>query len=245
MINKKKLESFIEKYYLGGLIESAVIGVSNKTLKTKFITDNKDMIAEVTMGEFDIEDCEIGVYYTGVLSKMLSILQDDIDIDLTMDDNDKVSTLKISDNKGREVKYATSDTDIIDSNSFVQKTVIKDFDVEISLTNELKNDILKSAGIKLNVNDSNDITFKVIKGKYYIIVGYSDNNTNQIKMEVPTVSFDDDIDEFTFSAEHVTSVLNANKNYNSAKMEISSKGILKMSFEYDDGSSYYLSVKKQ
>ena len=73
-MNKQKLIRFIDKYHLSGLAESVVLdsNLDNKTLTTKFVTENKSLLGVVKLENWDFEDANIGVYTTSQLLKLLS-----------------------------------------------------------------------------------------------------------------------------------------------------------------------------
>ena len=80
MINKGELQSTISKYNLGGMIDAVKWTVQNKHLTIKFNAPTKDMIGEVIHTSFDIEDCEIAIYNTSQLDKLLAITSGDVNL---------------------------------------------------------------------------------------------------------------------------------------------------------------------
>ena len=73
MIEKNHLQSIISRYYLGGLIESVKWEIQNNTLNIAFMSPNKDMIGELECNEFPIEDCELAIFNTTQLNKLLGV----------------------------------------------------------------------------------------------------------------------------------------------------------------------------
>ena len=43
-MNKKRLQSFIQKYYLNGLVESATLSCSDNNIETDFITEGSHKV---------------------------------------------------------------------------------------------------------------------------------------------------------------------------------------------------------
>ena len=80
-MEKRKLTNFIEKYHLAGNANSVGLDVNDQTLSCEFITDDQNLVGRVTMEEFDIEDVRLGVYNTSQLTKLLTALDDKIDVD--------------------------------------------------------------------------------------------------------------------------------------------------------------------
>ena len=61
-MNKSKLVSFINKYYLNGTVNSVILNSNSNTkqLSTRFISGDKNLLGEVTMEDWDFETSEIG-----------------------------------------------------------------------------------------------------------------------------------------------------------------------------------------
>ena len=74
-MNKSKLVSFINKYYLNGTVNSVVLNSNSNTkqLSTRFISGDKNLLGEVTMEDWDFETSEIGVYSTDQFIKLLGV----------------------------------------------------------------------------------------------------------------------------------------------------------------------------
>lgn len=79
-MKKVSVNRFIQKYNLSGLIESTKWNVKGDTLTTQFISDDKSVLGNVSMTDFQFEDGDYGIYDTTKLTKMLSVLSNDVDI---------------------------------------------------------------------------------------------------------------------------------------------------------------------
>ena len=55
---------------------------SEGSLTTSFISDDKSVLGSVTMKDFDSSDATFGVYDTTKLTKMLSVLGNDVDFSI-------------------------------------------------------------------------------------------------------------------------------------------------------------------
>ena len=97
-MNKSKLVSFINKYYLNGTVNSVVLNSNSNTkqLSTRFISGDKNLLGEVTMEDWDFETSEIGVYSTDQFIKLLGVLDEDIRVHLTKA-GDKAISLRVTD----------------------------------------------------------------------------------------------------------------------------------------------------
>ena len=97
-MNKSKLVSFINKYYLNGTVNSVILSSDseNKQLSTRFISGNKNLLGEVTMEDWDFGTSDVGIYSTDTLLKLLAVLDDDIRVNITKA-GDKAISLQIND----------------------------------------------------------------------------------------------------------------------------------------------------
>ena len=81
-MNKTRLIRFISKYYLNGTVNSVILDSKSDKLTTRFISGDKTLLGELSMDKSQMEDCEIGVYNTEQFSKLLSVLDDDINVSI-------------------------------------------------------------------------------------------------------------------------------------------------------------------
>ena len=95
-MNKKRLVGFINKYYLNGTVNSVVLNSKSDKLSARFISGDKTLLGELSLDKSQIEDCEIGVYNTEQFSKLLSVLDDDINVSINKAGGKSIS-LKVSD----------------------------------------------------------------------------------------------------------------------------------------------------
>ena len=90
-MEKSRINHFVSKYNLDtGLVESVKWESKEGSLSTSFISDDKSVLGTVTLSDFGFDDSTFGVYDTTKLTKMLGVLSDDIDFDITKTD-DKVN----------------------------------------------------------------------------------------------------------------------------------------------------------
>ena len=91
IMNKTKLERFIIKYSLGGSIDSVKWIFKNNNLLTAMMTPDKSLIGKVKVDNVDFDDRVLGVYSTGQLSRMLSVLDGNLDVSLVEIDQAAIS----------------------------------------------------------------------------------------------------------------------------------------------------------
>jgi len=82
-MKKASLEQFINRYNLGGEVESVKITSSDSEMKVSFISDDKTLLGEVTSKEGEFPNGEFGVYTTSQLKALLGVLESSMDVDST------------------------------------------------------------------------------------------------------------------------------------------------------------------
>lgn len=233
-MNKEKLERFISKYNLSGLVESVKWESVDETLSTSFISDDKSVLGEVTMSEFKQGDYDFGVYDTSKLLKMMKVLSGDINMDITSIEGRPVS-LKLTD-PHTSVDYMLADLSVIPKVPDLKQ--LPDFDVEIKLDNKF---IDRFISAKSALSEDEKFTFQYKNSKGRIILGFSNQNTNRIAIDVECETEKDMIDPISFSSTYLKEILVANKDTDTAKLKISTDGLSHVEFNIDNyTSSYYL-----
>jgi len=81
-MKKDQLLRFIEKYHVGGEIETALLHSDGIQLKTNTITPDKSMIVFVSLDNANISEGKFGIYTTSVLKNMVSLLNEDITVNV-------------------------------------------------------------------------------------------------------------------------------------------------------------------
>ena len=236
-MEKQKLNRFVSKYNLAGLVESVKWESKDGSLNTSFISDDKSVLGNVTMKEFDGSDATFGVYDTTKLTKMLSVLGDSVDFSIN-DIDGKAVSLKFKDGS-TSVNYMLADLSVIPNVPDLKQ--LPPFNVEIKLD---ANFISKFIRAKSALADENNFTFVCKNGKAQIVLGHSNINTNRISIDVDCTC-DGDVNPISFSATYLKEILVANKEANDATLKISSQGLSHIHFEIDKYESNYYLVEIQ
>ncbi len=238
-MEKQSLNRFVSKYNLAGLVESVKWESKDGSLTTSFISDDKSVLGSVSMKDFDSTDATFGVYDTTKLTKMLSVLGDDIEFSINDIDGKSVS-LKFKDGS-TSVNYMLADLSVIPNVPDLKQ--LPDFDTEIKLDSNFISKFIKAKGA---LADENNFTFTCTGEKNgQIILGYSNINTNRIKIDVDCTCKKDKVDPISFSANFLKEILVANKEATDATLKISSQGLAHISFEVDEYESNYYLVEIQ
>jgi hypothetical protein len=232
-MNKQRLVRFINKYYLNGIADSVVLRSESNEQKlgTRFVSSDKTLLGTIIMDKWNFEDADIGIYTTEQLLKLLSVLDEDIDVSVTKA-GDKTISMRISDSAS-SVNYMLSDPSII--NEPPQLQTIPNFELSINMTPSVINKFISG---KSALQDTS--TFTVITGESStkLVIGYSSVNTNRVTIPVVTSEFSS-IDNVSFNADYFSNILVANKECESAYLQVSSEGLAKISFKIDHYTATY------
>ncbi len=232
-MNKHSLNRFIDKYYLGGNCSSVVINSKGDKLSTRFITGDKNLLGELHMTGWNFDEADLGVYNTEQLVKLLSVLSENISMNLTKA-GDKAVSLKISDTKS-DVNYMLSDLSVISSPPNLKS--IPDFEVKIKVDKSFMSKFVAGKGA---LTDTDNFTVITDDEGVKIVIGYAEINTNRVTLPVETESYDK-IENVSFNANLFRDVLVANKECESATLEVSSQGLARINFKIDEyDATYYL-----
>jgi ribosome maturation factor RimP len=185
------------------------------------------------MTGWKFDEADLGVYNTEQLVKLLSVLSENISMNLTKA-GDKAVSLKISDTKS-DVNYMLSDLSVISSPPNLKS--IPDFEVKIKVDKTFMNKFIAGKGALADTDN-----FTVITGDdgVKVVIGYAEINTNRVTLPVETESYDK-IENVSFNANLFRDVLVANKECESATLEVSSGGLARINFKIDEyDATYYL-----
>lgn len=239
-MHKSLLTGFISRYAISK-IDSVTWEIASKKLKTRFISEDKSMIGEIVLSDFnagDMEGSKLGVYMTAQLLKLLAVLEDDISLSLNKL-GDKVVSLRLNDHSTK-INYALADLAIV-PHVPLMKYVPKEFELVLKMDSEFTNTFLRAKSALPDV-----VTFSVLSddsSTAKIVLGQTDVNTNTVTLNVDTTT-SQKIDKMYFNAEIFADILSANKDCE-AELEISSEGIGRIKFQTKEYSSvYYLVAKK-
>ena len=236
-MQKAKLDRFIQKYTLGGNVQSVKWKSQNDSIVTKFITPDKSLLGTVSVSNFDFDDAELGVYSTEQLQKLLNVLTDDVSLSLTKF-GDKVVSLNVK-NGAASVDYVLSDLSVIAEAPALKK--IPDFGTEIKLDTKFIQTFIKG---KSALSDVDSFTLINDSKGTRIVIGYSSTNNNRVNIPVETTRCDVN-NPISFNADLFKEVLLANRECTSARLEVSNEGLARINFKVDDYDSTYYIVATQ
>ena len=236
-MQKSKLDRFIQKYNLGGNVNSVKWKSKGDSISTSFVTPDKSLLGNVTVDKFPFEEAELGVYQTDQLKSLINVLGDDVSLDVSRA-GDKAYSLKVK-NGPVSVDYVLSDLSVIADPPALKR--LPEFGTQIKLDNNFINTFIKGKGALSDVD-----TFTIVNGTNgaEVVIGYSSTNTNRVNIPVETTT-NDLTKPITFNANLFKEVLVANRECTSAVLEVSNEGLAKVNFKVDDYDSTYYVVAMQ
>lgn len=227
-MKKVNIDGFINRYNLGGEIESVIIKSDKKTLSVKMISDDKTLLGNVALEDDGFPVGEFGIYTTSQLKGLLSVM------DAVVTVEEATSALKFSD-ENTKVQYMLAAPSVIPTVPDLK--TIPPFNVTITLDNDFVNRFIKS---KAALPDAETFTFVCKDAKGEVILGYSSINSNRISIKVDC-DCDGDIAPIAFSAKYLKAILMANKGAPTSSLRISTEGLAHLNFVGDGyETNYYL-----
>jgi len=232
-MNKTKITRFIEKYFLGGLVENALWDVKNNVLTTRVDGDGTSFKAMVAMKDFDVEDCQLPVYDTDKLTKLFSVLESDVTLKVQkMDDTPIAVNAK---DKDTTITFNLADKDIIPVSGPLK--VEPEWTGEFKMDTSAANKFINGCGA---LSDSVHFTF-ITTDSVQIVLNYEKNrNVDKVSIPMTTIS-NDGVDELSFASQHLRNMLVANKDAESINIKVSNDGLMEVKCAGSDfQSTYYL-----
>ena len=236
-MQKSKLDKFIQKYNLGGNVNSVKWKSNGDTLSTSFVTPDKSLLGNVKGDKFSFDSSELGIYQTDQLKSLIGVLGDDISLDLTSA-GDRAVSLNVK-NGAISIDYVLSDLSVIPDPPALKR--LPEFGTKIKLDTKFINTFVKGKAALSDID-----TFTILNGKsgVEVVIGYSSTNTNRVNIPVETETSDLNT-PISFNANLFKEVLIANRECTSAILEVSNEGLAKVNFKVDDYDSTYYVVAMQ
>ena len=236
-MQKSKLDKIIQKYNLGGNVNSVKWKSDGATLSTSFVTPDKSLLGKVKVDKFSFDSAELGIYQTDQLKSLIGVLGDDISLDLTSA-GDRAVSLNVK-NGAISIDYVLSDLSVIPDPPALKR--LPEFGTKIKLDTKFINTFVKGKAALSDID-----TFTILNGKsgVEVVIGYSSTNTNRVNIPVETETSDLNT-PISFNANLFKEVLIANRECTSAILEVSNEGLAKVNFKVDDYDSTYYVVAMQ
>ena len=241
-MKKPYLQDVIEKYHLGGLVERVKIQIVDKTLTTKFISAQKNLVGVLEAPGITLPDCEFGVYDTSQLLKLIGITDHFLTLDVEM--QGKIANkLLIADNE-YNLEYALADTMLTPSVPSIDEPtyhMVADVNAEF-IAKFLK--AKKALGTDVFIIEQG--TDHEDKQAMKFTLGGVDKHTNKVNFTLPTSLSSVPGAQLKFPIEEFGEILAANKEIATGVLSVSEDGLLKIDFTNEEGVKVtYLLVGKE
>ena len=239
MINKLKLQSIINKYYLGAN-ESVKWEIKDNSLSIEFMTPSKDVIGNLTCKNFELEDSKLAIYDTKKLQNLISICSGDLLLEFEKT-REIYTKLNISD-LNFNLSYALSDPLLINK---VGNVTEAEWVVDLDLTSEDISNIIKAKSALAQIDNMLITTTTNLDGEDVIEIVFGDESghNNKITYQISGDIKETDI-KLPFNSDMFKTILYANKDMEGGKLLLSSMGLMKLSFELDDISTTYYMIRR-
>ena len=232
-MNKNNLLRFIQKYSLGGLVESVIWKAEDKKLGVRFISDDKTLLGEVNFNAYTSDPFNVGIYTTSLLKNMIGVLDSDITIKVDKS-GDKAVSMKLS-SEETETSYQLADLGVIPAVPDLKQ--LPAFGIEIEMTSSMIDKFIKAKGA---LSDIDTFTVFTENDDLKMAIGYSSISTNRVTFTAQK-GYDEKVKPITFSAKYLKEILTANKEATAAKLKVSTDGLAHIEFQIDDFvCKYYL-----
>jgi hypothetical protein len=243
MIKKDILEKFIKQHHLGGINTRSKwkFSLTDQTLSTVAFTEDCLLRTNVVLKNINVgADIEIGISNNERLLKLLSILDEDIDIRF-QEKNQRIISMILSD-ATTELNYVTTDLSIIPPVG--RDKQLPESALEIPIDFELVDRFLTSYSIFKE--DSEAFTIATSgTGKLELLFGHTSRtmNTTRIKhVLTPTKGTELKV-PLSFTAAHLKEILSVNKK-TATVFNIFDLGGLSLKYETPETIASYFLVKK-
>jgi hypothetical protein len=240
MTDKRIIDSFIDKYHLGGNIERIKWVSDNESLSAKFINDSQNLVGQITTKNFQFPVGEFGIYSTSTLSKLLGILENEVIFDVNKEGNTP-SKFIISDTS-MDVSFNLADPQVIPNTPAINKM---EGNVEIELDEEFTTKFIKAKDAVgeevFYISTRDGFTSKEV------VFTIGNNNTNSVSFAIDIVEGGSDIelDNIPFNSDLVKEIFKHNKRFELGFVQINPKGLMTFAFKFGDLETNYYLVRNQ
>ena len=232
-MNKNNLLKFIQKYSLGGLIESVAWNAEGTKLSVRFISDDKTLLGEVEYNAYTSTPINVGIYTTSLLKNMIGVLDNDLTLKVDKAGDKSVSLKFVSDET--ETSYQLADLGVIPPVPDLK--AMPDFGISIDMASNMIDKFIKAKGA---LSDVDTFTIFTEGGDLKMAIGYSSISTNRVTFTAQK-DYAETVKPISFSAKYLKEILTANKEATSAKLKVSTDGLSNVEFQIDDFvCKYYL-----
>lgn len=243
-MNKTDLLKFIDLYNLGGYVEAVKLVSDGTSLRTSFRSDDKTLVGNIVFNDLKVEAGEYGINDTAQFRKMLSVLDEDIEIKVVKYE-DKPISLAVSD-KTAESLCMLAELKVIPHSLKVNEP--KEYSIEIPINEIFIEKFMKATSALGDVNSTESFTLLMNekKKKMELVIGYGTLNSNRVRLEISPVAGKDVLQQpISFSAKVFREILSKNRDTSGAYLKIDEEGMAAIKFATVQYSVNYFMMPKQ
>tara|TARA_R110000772_G_scaffold4429_3_gene15759 strand:- start:568 stop:1296 length:729 start_codon:yes stop_codon:yes gene_type:complete len=240
MTDKRIIDSFINKYHLGGNIERIKWVSDNESLSAKFINDSQNLVGQIKSKNFQFPVGEFGIYSTSTLSKLLGILENEVMFDINKEGGTP-SKFIIGDTS-MDISFNLADPQVIPNVPAINKM---EGNVEIELDEEFTTKFIKAKDAVgeevFYISTRDGFTSKEVM----FTIGNKSTNSVSFAINVEEGSSDIKLDNIPFNADLVKEIFKHNKRFEYGFVQINPKGLMTFAFKFGDLETNYYLVRNQ
>jgi len=235
-MEKSKLQSFINRYYLAGNCEAVTLKEAEQSITCELIDMDQTVVGKIKWNTTPFMKGMLGINHTGALIKMLGAVGENISIDVK-EAAGKNYAMKISEGT-TQATFMLADTTVIPAVPTINAE--PDYLVQIAVNDEFISKFIKA---KNALPDAKNFAVQVQNGIVKFIINYTTVNSDNITFEVGT-SPGVDMEPVCFSADKLKEVLVANRG-DVGQLHVSPDGLSRIDFIGSDFESSYWLVMLQ
>ena len=251
MISKNTIQSFVNKYYLGETHNAVVWEVKDNTLSLE-AGKSSGGCCRIKFDNFIFNDVKLPIFDTSKLNKFLSVLTEDLVIEVITNVNGISNKLKLADSNF-DLEYQLAAESVIPNVKVpTEKGLLEHNEIDLNdmvadITNE---DISRLLKAKSALPDNNIVRLKTntdLDGNYNCELMYGADNkfSDKISYQLQATFVKPFDFELPFDVNIFSKILNANKDMESGKIKLSKKGVIQISFTSNDMYSEYYMTRKE
>ena len=234
-MEKSKLQSFINRYYLAGNCEAVTVKSNGQSVNCELIDADQTVVGKIKWKTNPFMDGELGINHTGALTRMLSAVGENIDIQV-QESAGKNYAMRIQEGS-TTMTFMLADTTVIPAVPTINAE--PEYTVTIDIDNEFIDKFIKA---KNALPDAKNFAVQVQNGKIKFIINYTTINADNVTFDLDGGTTP--MEPICFSADKLKEVLTANKG-DAGKMHVSSDGLARIDFSGTDFDSNYWLVQLQ
>lgn len=234
-MEKSKLVNFINRYYLAGNCEAVIVKENSTGVSCDLIDADQTVVGKVEWKTTPFLKGELGINHTATLIKMLSAVNENIDINVK-ESSGKNFSMEIKEGSTK-MTFMLADTTVIPAVPSINQQ--PDYEVSIDLDDLFINRFIKA---KNALPDAKNFAVQVKEGKIRFIINYTTINADNISFEIDGGT--QPMEPIMFSADKLKEILTANRG-DMGTLHVSSQGLARVDFHGSDFDSTYFLVQLQ